>query len=74
MRMLKQVELEYDEVEALRLKNVEGLDQTSSAAKMGISQSTFQRILDSANKKTSIALIEGQAIKINLERKANEKN
>jgi len=74
MRLLKQVVLEYDEVEALRLKNIEGLDQTSSAERMGISQSTFQRILDSANKKISIAIIEGHAIKINLEKEENEKN
>jgi len=74
MRMLKQVELEHDEIEALRLKNIEGLDQTSSADKMGVSQSTFQRILDSANKKISIAIIEGQAIKLNLAKEANEKN
>lgn len=59
------VEIEREEVEALRLKNIEGLCQTKSAKNMGISQSTFQRILSSAYKKVSIALIEGKIIKLN---------
>ena len=59
------IEINREESEALRLKNIEGLCQTSSAKKMGISQSTFQRILSSAYKKVSIALIEGKIIKLN---------
>ncbi|MEK7588990.1 MAG: DUF134 domain-containing protein [Patescibacteria group bacterium] len=59
------VEIEREEAEALRLKNIVGLDQKESALKMGISQSTFQRILSSAYKKVSKALIEGQIIKLN---------
>ena len=59
------VEIEREEAEALRLKNIVGLDQKESAKKMGISQSTFQRILSSAYKKVSRALIEGQIIKLN---------
>ena len=46
------------------LKNVDELDQTSCAKKMKISQSTFQRILVSANQKIAKALVEGKAIKI----------
>ena len=34
-----------EELEALRLKNIENLDQEDAAKKMGISQSTFQRII-----------------------------
>ena len=64
MRFLDIVELSLEEVEALRLKNVEGLDQTQCAKKMHTSQSTFQRILTSAYNKISYALIEGKAIKI----------
>lgn len=64
MRDLEIVELTSEEVEALRLKNVEGLDQVSSAKKMKTSQSTFQRILSSAYKKISEAIIKGSAIKI----------
>ncbi len=64
LRELKEVFLHAEEVEALRLKNVEGLNQVECAEKMGVSQSTFQRILSSAHKKTSKALIEGKAIRI----------
>lgn len=45
------VEIIHEEWEALRLKNVEDLSQTESAAMINISQSTFQRILCSAYKK-----------------------
>ncbi len=64
MRTLEIIELSADEVEALRLKNIEGLDQNKCAKKMGISQSTFQRTLSSAYKKISEALIKGKAIRI----------
>ncbi len=59
------INLAREEAEALRLKNISGLSQINSAKQMGISQSTFQRILASAYKKVSIALIEGKIIKIN---------
>src|SRR5688500_8718516 len=58
------IEVTPEEAEALRLKNIKNLDQTEAAEKMGISQSTFQRILASAYKKVSEALIYGKAIKI----------
>lgn len=61
---LEVVELSAEEVEALRLKNVKGLSQEQAAEKMKTSQSTFQRILCSAQKKVSQAIIDGKAIKI----------
>jgi predicted DNA-binding protein (UPF0251 family) len=64
MRFLDIVELTTEEVEALRLKNVQGLDQEQAAKEMNTSQSTFQRILSLAYKKISDALINGKAIKI----------
>ena len=64
MRFLKVVELTLEEVEALRLKNEKDLDQTEAAKKMNTSQSTFQRILASAYKKITDALVNGKAIKI----------
>lgn len=64
MSQLQEVSLFHDEMEALRLKYVENLDQTMAAEKMGISQSTFARILYSANKKLAQGLINGMAIKI----------
>jgi len=65
LRNLDTVELNYDEVECLRLSEIEKLSQADSAQKMQIHQSTFQRTLTRAREKIAIALIEGQAIKIN---------
>jgi len=64
MRMLEIIDLTVEEMEALRLKNIEDLDQVSAAKKMRTSQSTFQRILSLAYKKITKALIEGKAIRI----------
>ena len=61
---LDEVELGHDEMEAIRLKNIEKFDQKRCAQKMKISQSTFQRILSSAYKKIAEALIRGKAIRI----------
>ena len=65
MRDLEEVVLTKEEVDALRLKNTKDLDQTECAKRMDTSQSTFQRILISAYKKITEALIDGKAIKIN---------
>ena len=64
MRYLEVIELTTEEVEALRLRNIKDLEQEEAAKKMNTSQSTFQRILSSAYKKITEALIEGKAIKI----------
>jgi uncharacterized protein len=64
LKELDVVELTVEEVEALRLKNIDNLSQNDCAKKMHTSQSTFQRILSSAYKKTSKAIIEGKAIEI----------
>ncbi|WP_295422110.1 DUF134 domain-containing protein [Sulfurovum sp.] len=62
---LESVVLLEDEVEALRLSDFEGLYQQECADKMGISRSTFSRILEKAHKKISDALLHGKAISIN---------
>ncbi len=64
MSRLEFVELTHEEWESLRLKNVENLQQTEAAKAMHTSQSTFQRIYASAQKKIATALIQGMAIKI----------
>ncbi|OGM10528.1 hypothetical protein A2Z67_02975 [Candidatus Woesebacteria bacterium RBG_13_36_22] len=64
MRFLEVIELTTEEAEALRLRNMKDLEQEEAAKKMNTSQSTFQRILSSAYKKITEALIEGKAIKI----------
>lgn len=67
-RLLEQVILYRDEAEALRLKDLTGLDQTAAAERMHVSQSTFQRILSSARVKVSDAVITGKAIRIEHDR------
>jgi len=64
MRTLEEVVLSFEEIESLRLKEVEGLGQTEAAKKMHISQPTFFRILSTARKKVAEAIIKGKAIKI----------
>jgi predicted DNA-binding protein (UPF0251 family) len=64
MRVLEEVELLPDELEAIKLHDVDNLDQISAAKKMKISQPTFARILDKAYKKIAKAIIKGMAIKI----------
>jgi len=64
LRAFDVVELTEEEAEALRLKNIEDLDQIECAKLMKTSQSTFQRILASAYKKISQAIVNGQAIRI----------
>ncbi|MEM7825562.1 MAG: DUF134 domain-containing protein [Candidatus Aenigmatarchaeota archaeon] len=64
MRFLEEVTLTIEELEAIRLKDLEKLDQESSAKKMKISQPTFNRLLDSARKKVAEALVGGKALRI----------
>ena len=61
---LETVILEMEELEAIRLKDFQEKSQSESAEKMGISQPTFHRLLTSARKKISDALVNGKAIKI----------
>ena len=53
-----------EELEALRLKDLEGLDQLESAERMGVSRPTFQRVLRSARAKVARALIDGLTIRV----------
>lgn len=61
---LKESSLSFDELEAIRLIDSEGLDQTQSAKRMKISQSTLSRLLKEGRKKLADAIIQGNAIKI----------
>jgi predicted DNA-binding protein (UPF0251 family) len=61
---LNQVRLMQEELEALRLADLEGLTQVAAAQQMGISRSTFQRILSRARRQVALALSEGQALQI----------
>ena len=64
MTNLKIETLSFEEIEALKLKDVENMDQETAAEKMGISRSTFQRIVKSARYKLVKSVIEGRALKV----------
>lgn len=64
LRDLDEVVLLPDELEALKLHEVDGLEQLAAAEAMGISQPTFGRILNKAYQKIGLAIIKGKAIRI----------
>lgn len=64
MRDLQEVCLSLSEVEAIRLKDLQGLEQAPAAEKMNVSRPTFQRILASARHKIADVLLNGKALKI----------
>jgi predicted DNA-binding protein (UPF0251 family) len=62
---LKEVVLEVDEIEAIRLADFNGEYQVVAAKKMGVSRSTFSNIINRAHQKVAEAFIRGLAIRIN---------
>jgi predicted DNA-binding protein (UPF0251 family) len=56
--------LREDELEALRLCDLEGLDQASAGERMGVSRGTVQRLLKSGRAAVTRALVEGGALVI----------
>lgn len=64
IHLLEEINLTLDEVETIRLADLEGMYQEDAAKKMGISRQTFGNIIDSAHKKIADALINSKALKI----------
>ena len=64
LRALEEVRLSVEEAEAIRLKDLEGLEQEQGAERMNISRPTFQRVLASGRQKIAEALLNGKAIRI----------
>ncbi|MBI5834241.1 MAG: DUF134 domain-containing protein [Armatimonadetes bacterium] len=64
MARLAAIAMTLDELEALRLADLEGLYQAAAAERMGISRPTFGRIVASARRKTADALVNGKALLI----------
>ena len=64
MVKLEEVILSVDEYEAVRLNDLEELEQKEGARKMDISQPTYSRLLLSGRKKITIAICNGRAIRI----------
>jgi predicted DNA-binding protein (UPF0251 family) len=66
LAFLEEISLALDEIEALRLADLEGLYQADAAARMGVSRQTFANIVARARRKVADALIHGKALKIAL--------
>jgi predicted DNA-binding protein (UPF0251 family) len=64
LRNLRQVKLLPEELEALRLADLDGLTQAQAAERMCVSRSTFQRILERAHRHVALVLTEGLALRI----------
>jgi len=62
MSQLAVINIGHDELEAVKLVDVEHLRQVDAAEKMGISPATIQRIIETTREKIVKALIEGHAI------------
>ena len=58
------VEVALDEVEALRLCDLEGIDQARAAEEMGVSRGTVQRLVSSGRSKLIDMVIHGKALVI----------
>ena len=65
-RGLETVELRADELEALRLSDLEGLYQEECAKRMQISRTTLSRTLAEAHRKVAEALIHGKRLVIDV--------
>jgi len=60
----EEVTITIEEAEAIRLKDLEELQQEDCAQRMQISRPTFHHVLEAARKKVADALVNGKAIRI----------
>ena len=63
---LEIVEVYEDEMEAIRLADLESMYQQECSDKMGISRTTFSRLVESARKKIADALLNKKAIRVKI--------
>jgi len=64
LRELEEERLSVEELEALKLADIECLYQEDAAVRMEVSRQTFQRVLKSARGKVARCLVEGKALGI----------
>ncbi len=64
MYALEEIELAQDEVEAMRLTDIEDLYQAEAAERMGVSRQTLGNIIARAHKKVALAIMQGKALRI----------
>jgi predicted DNA-binding protein (UPF0251 family) len=64
MKQLETTQLALSELEAMRLCDVEDLDQEEAGRRMGVSRGTVQRLLKSARAKMAGAILGSRALLI----------
>jgi predicted DNA-binding protein (UPF0251 family) len=64
--------ISLDQFEVLRLCDLEGLDQEEAGRRIGVSRGTVQRILYEARRHLIEAILNNEAIVINLTQKGSE--
>lgn len=62
LRDVEEVRLTIDQMEAIRLADLEGLSQEEAGRKMGVSRATFGRIVQRARRTVAEAIVHGKAI------------
>jgi len=62
MSETQRVIIYHDELEAVKLCDLDGLTQEEAGQKMGVSRGTVQRIITTARKKIADALLNGKII------------
>ena len=61
LESLERIILRHEELEALRLADLEGQHQAEAAQQMGISRFTFRRLVVEVRRKNALALVNGLA-------------
>lgn len=64
LKDLDEIVISVEEFEAIRLKFVENKSQEEASKEMNISQPTFHRLINQAQQKIALALVNGCVIKI----------
>jgi predicted DNA-binding protein (UPF0251 family) len=64
MSELSEVVLSVEELEAIRLRDLTGIEHEACAEKMSVSRPTFHRILASARQKIARSLVNGEALRV----------
>lgn len=70
LALLDEVTLALDEIEALRLADLECLRQDDIGQRMGVSRQTVSNLLARARRKVADALLNGKALRIEQKRPA----
>jgi len=60
----EEIQLTFDQFEALKLADLEGRGQAEGATILGVSRATFGRIIEAAHRNIADALVNGKIIKI----------